>query len=116
MHVQFILTYHRYKFEQDIFDWEIPSFTNDADFVGHLFSSMKRERVEWLEVISTCVDTQHSEYPEFLKNRGGKYVFLPSTKESRFKAKWLRRRDRRLAARKIARQQKEERQQSKERG
>lgn len=116
MQVQYILTYHGNYFEQELFEWVIPHFTNDTDFVGHLFSSMPVEYIEKLQVISTCVDTQHSEYPEFLKNRGGKYVFLPTTKENRFKAKWLRRRDRRLAARKIARQQKEERQQSKERG
>ena len=52
---------------------------------------MPVEYIEKLKVISTCVDTQHSEYPEFLKNRGGKYVFLPTTQDNRFKAKWLRR-------------------------
>ena len=42
-------------------------------------------------MISTCVDTLHSGYPEFLKNRGGKYVFLPTTQDNRFKVGWLQR-------------------------
>ena len=107
MLVQFILTYRDYEFEQDIFDCEIPNFTNDTDFLGHLFSSMKRKHVESLEVISTCWYGQNNPsnvYPEFLKNRGGKYVFLPSTKDNRLKAKWLRRRDRRRATRKTSHQ------------